>query len=557
MPSSYPGSLDPLPLPDFTKAMGTPARPQSAVITDLVDAVKALQAAAGTTGAERYAGVLTASAGDQTTAINAFLAAAAPSGLKRLAGNFTVAGTLTPPSGVTVDASAATIMQTASLTPLFTLTDKANVVIKGLRATGKTTDYANNSSVYGAAGVLVNGASADVTVEDCAFSGFAGAGVRIEGTAARVRVHNCRLVGPGAAYILNTTYNYGAGVLAMSPGRWSVTGCDISEWAQGVVTGEGMADVHVCDNRIFDIRGQHGGYIESVDRLVFSDNIIRNCGLMGMKVQIATTGSADPQDITISNNVIDTTGAGGVLLTNIPGGSPRLRRVNVTDNVITATPRGIEANNTVGLHIADNGIYNSTSQGIALTSCSQFSIADNRIQGTADEGLKLNACTDGEVTALRIIDPASGNNTGTEWGVGIVGACSDLTFTNLRITDAAGNMRYGLYSNPTSGQDTFSFRDIYVRGTPEYGIRFQALSAVREWRDIDALGTLGEVLNLPTSGGGMRGSDTFAAAAPTTGTWLVGDRVWHITPVAGGTMGWVCTTAGSPGTWKSFGAIAA
>jgi hypothetical protein len=28
-------------------------------------------------------------------------------------------------------------------------------------------------------------------------------------------------------------------------------------------------------------------------------------------------------------------------------------------------------------------------------------------------------------------------------------------------------------------------------------------------------------------------------------------------PTAGGNIGWVCTTAGTPGTWKTFGAIAA
>jgi hypothetical protein len=47
-------------------------------------------------------------------------------------------------------------------------------------------------------------------------------------------------------------------------------------------------------------------------------------------------------------------------------------------------------------------------------------------------------------------------------------------------------------------------------------------------------------------------------AAPTTGTWVVGDKVWHSAPVAGGAgIGWVCTTAGTPGTWKTFGAISA
>lgn len=49
---------------------------------------------------------------------------------------------------------------------------------------------------------------------------------------------------------------------------------------------------------------------------------------------------------------------------------------------------------------------------------------------------------------------------------------------------------------------------------------------------------------------------TAGAAAPTSGTWAVGDIRWNTGPVAGGNIGWVCTTAGTPGTWKSFGAIA-
>jgi len=47
------------------------------------------------------------------------------------------------------------------------------------------------------------------------------------------------------------------------------------------------------------------------------------------------------------------------------------------------------------------------------------------------------------------------------------------------------------------------------------------------------------------------------SAFPTTGTWAVGDIVYNTVPTAGGTIGWVCTTAGTPGTWKTFGAIAA
>jgi hypothetical protein len=46
-------------------------------------------------------------------------------------------------------------------------------------------------------------------------------------------------------------------------------------------------------------------------------------------------------------------------------------------------------------------------------------------------------------------------------------------------------------------------------------------------------------------------------SAPTTGTFSVGDIAWNSTPTAGGYVGWVCVTAGTPGTWKTFGAISA
>ena len=46
-------------------------------------------------------------------------------------------------------------------------------------------------------------------------------------------------------------------------------------------------------------------------------------------------------------------------------------------------------------------------------------------------------------------------------------------------------------------------------------------------------------------------------AAPASGTWRQGDVIWHRTPSASGNIGWVCVTAGTPGTWKTFGAISA
>lgn len=54
----------------------------------------------------------------------------------------------------------------------------------------------------------------------------------------------------------------------------------------------------------------------------------------------------------------------------------------------------------------------------------------------------------------------------------------------------------------------------------------------------------------------MNNVECRSSAAPVAGTWAVGDVVYNTAPAAGGTMGWVCTSAGTPGTWKTFGNIA-
>ncbi|MCK1585495.1 hypothetical protein IVB03_39565 [Bradyrhizobium sp. 168] len=50
-------------------------------------------------------------------------------------------------------------------------------------------------------------------------------------------------------------------------------------------------------------------------------------------------------------------------------------------------------------------------------------------------------------------------------------------------------------------------------------------------------------------------SGSLAFNAPTSGTWTRGSRIFYTDPSASGKIGVVCVTAGSPGTWKPFGAI--
>lgn len=45
------------------------------------------------------------------------------------------------------------------------------------------------------------------------------------------------------------------------------------------------------------------------------------------------------------------------------------------------------------------------------------------------------------------------------------------------------------------------------------------------------------------------------AASPLAGAFEVGDRVENSSPSPGAPSGWVCTGAGSPGTWKELAPI--
>lgn len=75
-------------------------------------------------------------------------------------------------------------------------------------------------------------------------------------------------------------------------------------------------------------------------------------------------------------------------------------------------------------------------------------------------------------------------------------------------------------------------------------------------RMIQILRAIETQLNL-LSEGRIAGRHFTAAAAPTAGDFARGDIVWNSAPEAAGTVGWICVTGGSPGTFKAFGTIAA
>ena len=67
-------------------------------------------------------------------------------------------------------------------------------------------------------------------------------------------------------------------------------------------------------------------------------------------------------------------------------------------------------------------------------------------------------------------------------------------------------------------------------------------------QDLENVWTYSPIIQFNANGGNR------FTAAPTTGTWAVGNKVYNKTPTSNGLIGWVCTAAGSPGTWSVISA---
>lgn len=52
-------------------------------------------------------------------------------------------------------------------------------------------------------------------------------------------------------------------------------------------------------------------------------------------------------------------------------------------------------------------------------------------------------------------------------------------------------------------------------------------------------------------------SMTWGSASPSSGTWARGDVCWNTAAAGSGSPGWVCSAAGTPGTWKTMAVLGA
>ena len=284
-------------------------------------------------------------------------------------------------------------------------------------------------------------------------------------------------------------------------------------------------------NQAWEGLDAHSGH-----RISFVGNTFVDC--QGAAIALVSSGSqweTACQDITVANNIIygraDRTSTTGIIFRGgqTPSGTWRVRGT-ITGNTMwrvgnldAAVGRrcGINVAEGRGVVVSNNTIHEPQYAGILVQDVPGALIANNVVVdpwlgGSSSMMVEINSLSQPGSTAKLTL---SGNTLVR----GAMIAGQDGIPANAFI----GNVGFVAPDGATIYQEG----NTYPPGTGFGGAIVHQRSIIRNL--VETLGT----------------------AAPTTGTWVRGDRVLHLQPTSGGNVGWICVTAGTPGTWKTYGTI--
>lgn len=266
--------------------------------------------------------------------------------------------------------------------------------------------------------------------------------------------------------------------------------------------------------------------IEVLGNAVCGINVIAgiNCDIDGNDItlplafggiQVSGSGSTYCENIKISNNRINLGGSVSCIYLE------RTANSCVMNNIIADGIQAIGANNSSNVYIAGNTFTGGSAGQVdisILATCSAFVIKNNiAVSGSRDWMLYSRA-----PNSIVI------GNTNIRTVGGVVRAFSTAANT--------------VYESNTNNSSTYT---IYAGASDVDWVNQIALNSV----------------NMGTGGGGLGEYVFYSNSIPSTlypsKSFKLGAVAMNRSPAASGFVGWVCTSAGTPGTWKTFGVISA
>lgn len=476
---------------------------------------------------------------------------------------------------------------------LFNFTDVDDIVIDGLTF---TVDGVNDASLlyFSMSTNLEN-----VNINNCVFNftgwqaiNHAGAGFAMS----NFKVDNCEFYGDGTAVAM--WYEFGGLVFDRGYTPLIVSRCYFDNCLTALQTsGTGLIkDTRFIDNKVHNCQGKPIFMYHSVDtfisgntfdtyalpawfeqKCIITNNLFRNSAGDGVVLYNA-------DKVFSGNSVYNNAGNGLVLslaLRNCLVQGNNIYENDLNGVRVSAEPRGDSWTGSSRIYDIDlksnliksnglNGIYLDDIHKDGITfgnGIEQVSITNNTIErnGVADEALAvpLNDAYGillkefGDTTVNTKYNITGNIITLSTSATGVQGNQYNAIFINDRATSVDKSI------NVNSNELKANSLGIAFKNNKTYGVKTVTNNTITGLLDISFLGvsiSSGNVITDKTATSMSPflnitvGWDT---GAPVSGTYTQGSIVYDRAPLAGANIGWVCTVAGTPGTWKAFGTIEA
>lgn len=298
----------------------------------------------------------------------------------------------------------------------------------------------------------------------------------------------------------------------------------------------------VCENVRITTAGRKGITAQyGVDHVRIVNNNIGTTGMGGITLEVSVT------DALISGNFISSAGAGQIDNGEAAGIAvlSGCENVHIENNVLLACGSfGIRATSTTSLWIERNRLPTCSSNAISIASSANVHLGQNDL-ASARFGIAITTTSNGIVLIGNSISAAGSSVSATYDAFYFDNCAVRPVLSGNRLAGTTHKFSINCVSMAAFGPD--SSGNIMTAGASGiYG-------GTRPFRIDDVVDSI-----VKRGSGGEFVSETYIASnPPSTGTWARGDRAWNILPSAGGTPGWICTTGGSPGTWKAMAVLAA
>lgn len=356
--------------------------------------------------------------------------------------------------------------------------------------------------------------------------------------------------------------------------------------AETQTVNERLTELQIIGNRI-EYRGCNVSQaLGAIDLYIWATNCIVRDNIIKNSTESAIKWKQNGSKLTVLNNKIDTrVGLTGLA---INGNNPTYGTAKdlciVEGNQISEWPGDtfgviiVEGFTTPpddysdGITIRNNQLKDCSGWQIQVANTKSATIDGNQmypLSGTV--GINASTLNDGQIrisnnyigacsgyailsvnTNLATCDVIVSNNTivsnAETYAIYLKGR--RITCNNNYISDSVGGVK--LYTITDASVNDNFFKNL----SGGYALYVDAVTNIAAFGNSSVGVTNGSVYNsAPTIKRDSNNTWNWSSTTPAAGYYNVGDVVYNSAPTSGGTIGWVCTTAGAPGTWKTFGVI--